>query len=193
MFIKKSALLATVATLGFALLAPTVNASTNLVESYYLNAGISGIGGLFDNDPIPDTLNSDLSSLITGDTFDFKIIYTNPSALAGFESDRVAFDSFLFSNITVTLNGVSQLVTAPGVDALFWQASGSSTFIGTSSVLEITGNVNLGTGNASGDAIISVIPNLPITSVPEPEQWAMLLLGLPLLSSVARMKKAAKA
>lgn len=36
-----------------------------------------------------------------------------------------------------------------------------------------------------------LIPNIPPQAVPEPEQWAMLLMGLPLLSWIASRKKAA--
>jgi len=38
---------------------------------------------------------------------------------------------------------------------------------------------------------LSVTPNIPPQPVPEPEQWAMLLMGLPLLSWIASRKRAA--
>lgn len=41
----------------------------------------------------------------------------------------------------------------------------------------------------SAQQVITGIPNVPV--VPEPEEWAMLLLGLPLISWVVRRKQAA--
>jgi hypothetical protein len=39
--------------------------------------------------------------------------------------------------------------------------------------------------------VTSAVANTPITPVPEPEQWGMLLLGLPMLSWMVRRKQAA--
>jgi hypothetical protein len=93
--------------------------------------------------------------------------------------------------------GVSQLIGG----SVNWRAGARGpTYMDTGKLLQKTGDwktysVNIGSGRISlaqffnttgGDAQFQ---NLILTSVPEPESYAMLLLGLGLIGSVARSRK----
>jgi hypothetical protein len=59
--------------------------------------------------------------------------------------------------------------------------------------VDVTGAVSTGSVGAFNVSVTTdaALANTPVTPVPEPEQWGMLLLGLPMISWMVRRKQAA--
>jgi len=169
-----------------------------LTDTFYLTAKSltafgNGLGNL--KDASNQSLNTVLGTLKNNQEFDFKIQFQG--FVAGDttkESYNFTLSNVGFQLISATLGGVSEAVT--NSNGFYTSQVTKGTITAANPYLEIEGTgAPTGTlktlASLGGTDNIYLTPNNPVTPVPEPEQWAMLLLGLPMVSWMIRRKQVA--
>jgi hypothetical protein len=198
---KKTILASAVALAGLAYI-PAVSASAQYDHFDYGTIGAFTTGQV---DPsLADYFTGDINGLAAGTSFTYDFVFTvaanntadvQPSvgvterATSGDVLTSVAL--FAGSFTTGAATGTALASYVPSLVGHTDSAYGDTANLGPGTyTLQISGTAKGGSKGITGDVQITPAQNLPSLPVPEPEQWAMLLLGLPLISWMVRRKQA---
>ncbi len=178
---------------GSASITSTTNVSTG--NGYY--NGVASHNNNVSGNAIYNTLGGSILSFksLNGFAFNFESAYVTAAMKDNLQMTATGWrNGVQQSSLNFTINasyaGNGSAITTPGSNAAAQNFNFANVDeVRFSAVTGIVGAGGIAHSGYSGESTQFVIDNISVSPVPEAEEWAMMLLGLPMIGWVARRKK----